>query len=708
VAQRKTLLATLTPEQREERALRFPQDSAAKRDAPPPSKARLAAEAAADAKSAEFRPTPNVKAILATLWFIADPLWLDLVVSCLKFGVDIGVDDVGPDAASPPDHPPRNMFDEADPAQLKEVLASMDKEIRRGNATDFSSEPLFAWQRLIAAGIVPKKDSVVWRFIKDYSEGKSPDSANALAAKILTSWCSFETVFTRFRKTSKPGARASSWDCTSAYPVFKILAFHRHLTTSFISSRGYSHRLRGDMGLARCGFAWEILGGRLLSTLYAALSPFTSVSTAGTVSVDLRSLTNAFRGVPALSARHPPSPAGFGAVSDREIMITAEARAILAVCAASASRAPGAVDLSQVSRWCDDFVSFASSPTLAANNDCAVVFFHKLFGFALAQDKFFPARAHQEFYGVTFNVDSGVVSLSDTKIEKMISVLASFRQGRRSSLKDLRRLAGLLNFFGCVYPAMRIFSSSALAAVSLASRLSATKRGPSPSTPALVVNAELAGDLTAWARFLATAPRSVSSMLLPADEAARNPDVVAHTDWSGSPEQGVLAGVLLEPDARKASHYAFGPMPGEFYEPRTEGQAKDVHSSPVGEATAILALLSTFSTVVKGKVLLCYSDNLPLVQRFYNPKKSASHSIALHHRLQDIAFLASTLNTRLVLIHVPSKACVADCLTRDSSIQTRVEKLEAKLASLSLSTKLSRRHLSLPPTQSLPERPRLA
>jgi hypothetical protein len=577
----------------------------------------------------------------------------------------------------------------------------MRKEIRRGNATEFSPQPLFAWQRLIAAGIVPKKDCDVWRFIKDFSEKKSSSSLNATAAKVAASWCDFATVFARFRRASGPDAAASSWDCTSAYPVFKIASYHRHMTTSFIPGHGFSHRLRGDMGLARSGYAWEILGGRLLSTLYFTLSFVSTVDADGLCTLDLCGLTDLVSSLPALSAHAPPSPAGFGAVS-RELMLTDVALALLrSGVAARPGHGPTSVDLTEVSRWCDDFVSFAADHLLADRNDRAVVFVHRLCGFALAQDKFIPARDSQEFYGVTFDVRAGSVSMTKLKRDKLAARLREFRPGQKADLRSLQRLAGLLNFFGCAYPSMKMFSATTRQAVGQAGRI-CRRRGTPATTPTAPISADHARDLATWLRFLETAPSSVSNLLLSADEAVQVPDVVAHTDWSGAPGHGALAAVILEADPQRSTRYASGPMDPAFYQPVSSDAAAP--SSPVGEATAVLALLSSFPACLRGRVVVCYTDSLTLVQRYYNPKRSSKYSEALQRRLEDIAVLSTTLNTRLILLHVPSHKCIADCLTRSAPMQARSATLRAKLLSAGLSPAHSQQLLSLPPSRFLPPR----
>jgi hypothetical protein len=685
------MLETLSPEEQAERGLCFPQLRRNVGQEPPATPERLAAEQAANAASDAFRPHLNARAILAALWYVADPLWLDLVVSSIKFGVDIAFDSIGPASAS--SSPPSNMFDHEDTEQLAAVLASMEEEIARGNATAFSPTPLFEWQRLIAAGVVPKKDSDILRFIKDYTERRNPDSINSSVPAVKTCWCPFTLAFERFRSVAGPSARAASWDCTGAFPVFGIAPHQRHLTVTFIPGHGYSHRLRGDMGLARCGFAWEILGGRLMSTIYFVLSPFTSVSASGAVKCDLIALTDAVSHLAPPSAARPPSPHGFCAVGSLEIMLSPTARALLGALIKRRKEDLRAVDvdLSRVSRWCDDFVNFCACEARASRNDHAVVFFHRLCGIALSPKKFFPSAEQQCFYGVSFDVVSGTVSLAEDKLSKLSRSIQELTSRPNCSMKGLRRLYGLLNFFGCVYPAMRRFSDSSRRALGkVCGMMASRRRKASPSIPILPISHEHLRDLSAWLAFIARAPRSVASLLVPTLDAVLHPEVVVHTDWSGSPDSGMLAVVVI-------SHckFACGSMDAQFYEPVPE--AALAHSSPVGEATAVLAFLDSFESLARGKVVLLYTDSKVLVQRFYNLKCASKHSVALQDRLCDISIKTSLMNTRLVLVHVPTDFCLADPLTRSHPLQSRVEKLNAALTSVGLSDPFLRHPLSLPP-----------
>lgn len=693
---RDAILANMPSDVREERALRFPDEPSL---CPPPSSERDAAEAEAAQRSAEFRPPFAVQATLMVLWYHADPLWLELLVSSMSFGVNLGFNgDSGPAGASDPSVKPVNMFDPSDPEQFELLRQAMLKDIKRGNCTAFTSNPLFEWYRLIPAGVVPKKDEAIWRFVKDYNERHSPLSVNAQTAKIRPEWCSWEKVIRRFR--ASVGGLASAWDISNAYPWLLIRPQDRHMTVSYIPGLGWSHRLRGDMGNARIGYLWEILGGKNFSTVMYVLSFYTTIDFQGVpvISPELFAPPPHLRA--AATDLHPnlsPSAGGYANV-DREIMLTDASLKFFQSDPQQAllTREDG-VDLTDVSRWCDDFLSFCLCHNRSRRNDIAVVFWCQLLGFSLAKDKFFPSRIEQEFSGYMWRLVNGTLSFSEEKFAKLDATLDRYPAGVRRSHRDWEKLSGLLQFFERGYPQMAFFLLAIRRQQAQSAFVMSKQSRVSRDTATLCPVQEVLLDIDTWRACVKSMPRTVIPWLLTPVEIANMATVVGHTDWSGSPDPGCLAAVLL-------SHglYASCPMPAQYYEPANPESS--VRASPVGEAAAACALLYSAPAVIscRNTCIVLFTDNETFFRRYYRAK--AKHdSPALDQRLRDIAVLLSTLNSRLVLLWVPGELCFADHLTRQQgglgeAADACVRKLRAALLVRGLSRPFSQMTLSLPTT----------
>lgn len=689
------LLATRSPEEQEQLALRFP-DEPPRGPTPPASEERRTAEAISDKNSAGFRPNPGIETLLMTLWYVADPLWLDLVARSWRDGVNLGFNgDPGPGSATNLSKLPPNMFDHGDTEQHDVVRKAMEKDISRGNATDFSPLPLFDWTRVIPCGAVPKKDSDVWRFIKNYSFSTPlTASINDESASIKSSWCSLPDTLRRFITNS--GGGASSWDVSNAYPFLRIRDCDRHLTTTHVPGLGFSHRLRGDMGLARCGFLWELLGGRVLSTLYFVLSFSTTVHPDGSVICSPPSLSRNFMDeARVISPTRPPSSRGFGDISE-ELMLTDHARRYFTAPSSQALlRRSVGVNLTDVSRWCDDFFSCAATDELGARNDTAVVAWHNLIGISLADDKFNNCSAHQEFFGITWNLRDGTIYFSDEKIAKVKDALEGFLDEAKHSLREWLRLQGLLNFFARVFPHMAYFTL-AIKKQAVSASFTVDKEAPrlTKNTPIHAASPATVEELLLWLAFLETMPRSLAPALLSPEEVAEQSSVIAHTDWSGSPGKGVVAAVVL-------SHgfYCYEPMDPSLYEP-VDPKRNKVHASAVGEAAAVIALIHSHPEVFRNRCATIFTDNEGFTRRF-NRSKTKKGSAALDARIQDLALLLSSLNARLALIWTPGSECLADLLTR--TLQEKGEqRLTTRLAELLPFITFSKKPLSFPTPRNSP------
>lgn len=679
-----SLLSSMSAEDIESHAYRFPDEPS---NSPPMTDDRAQAESDADRRSDAFRPTPDVQAILMVLWWVADPLWLDLCCRSLTYGMNIGFNgDEGPDGICASSAPARNLVDPDDPLQLDLLVAAMMKDISRGNASDFSEVPLFEWYKTIPAGVVPKKNEAVYRHIKDYTQRNRSDGINGSSAKVKSAWCTFDAVVRRFSKAL--GGLASSWDCRNAYPTIPIRPEDRHLTVSHVPGLGYSHRLRGDMGLARAGFMWEIACGKVLSTLFYVMSFSTSVAPDGTVTCSLPTIPASI--IDSVNRGDPPSPLGFGVTSFNEIVLSDAARAHFE--APEQQRLldlDTSVDLTDVSRWCDDYVEFCGDADKSFRNALALVHWHCLFGFALADDKFFPCRAAQEFYGCLFNVAEGTVSFSEEKFLKLKERVAFFVPNVKRSLHDWQCLYGLLNFFAKVFPHIKHFTISIRKLMTNARSIVSRRAGVHPDTPTTAPSIAALRDLATFDALATSVPRTFPPHVCNDDDAWRHVSVVGHTDWSSTPAPGTLGVVLL-------SHglFASGPMPPIYYDPVSPSAEAD--SSPTGEATAVIALLHTFRALVANSVIAVFTDNETFRQKFHHEGQFKSrHSPALDQRIRDIAILLSTLNTRLLLLRVPGTLCMADHLTK-SQAGREGSVLRKRLLETWPALQLSSRALSLP------------
>jgi hypothetical protein len=641
----------MPPKDREERGLRSPLEPPSHT---PPVPTNQADHENATAKSDAWRPPPNIEAILITLWHCADPVWLDLTVLTLRHGVNLAFGgDSGPGGATQDGAAPRNMFNPKDKSQFELIKEAIDKDISRGDATAFSAQQPYTFLRLIAAGVVPKKDSDEWRFIHDYSELKSLSSINALSPKIKTQWITWDSVVERFNQGR--GGLISTWDCSGAYQLFAIRMCDRHLAVSHIPGLGYTVRTRGDMGNARSGYMFEICGGRLMSTLYAVMSHFTTVDSDGRVQMQLPSFPP---DVIAEGRSATPPPGGWADCTSMEIMLSASAREHLA--SPSMQRLltrPDGINLTTVSRWCDDFFNPDSDPARARRNDCAVVHFHCLFGLALSPKKFKPADDGRTFYGVDWNARDGTATLDQSKVERFQEALDRHRAGKKSSLREWHRVTGLAVFFARVFPMLKCFLPPLTKLTHQGKHVANNPSNAHVSldTPTLCPTDKAWTSITAFTGFIATDQRTSVMQLLSGDRMARQAAVVAHTDWSATPAPGRIAVVI--PSHGLAAHGAMSPI---YY--RAERSEPRSIASAVGEATAVIGFLFTFNFIIRDRVVVVFSDNEPLVNRFY--KSTSASSAALDLRLCDIAALLATHNARLLLLFVPGSLCLADHLTR--------------------------------------------
>ena len=396
-----------------------------------------------------------------------------------------------------------------------------------------------------------------------------------------------------------------------------------------------------------------------------------------------------------ISAANPPSTRGFGDISE-ELMITDDARAHFESPELQSllHRDTGVV-LTDTSRWCDDFISFASSEELGARNDTAVVAWHNLIGIALAEDKFNNCSDVQEFFGITWNVHEGTIYFSDKKVAKVRDVLNGFLDNNKHSLRDWLQLQGLLIFFARVFPHMAYFTL-AIKRQAIAASNTVDREAPRlhKSTPLHQASASTIAELKLWLSFLDSMPRSLAPALLTPLEVAERSSIIAHTDWSGTPNDGVVAAVVLTHGS-----YSYELMNPAFYEPRDPTRSK-VHASAVGEASAVLALIHTNPELFRNRCATIFTDNEGFYRRFHR-RKTKKGSAALTARIQDIALLLSSLNSRLALFWIPGADCLADLLTR--TFQEKGEqKLITKLGELLPSITFTRTPLSFPTPPTSP------
>jgi hypothetical protein len=685
---RQDLLDTLSPQERADRGLYFP-DEPPLEDTPPRTRDRVHAELKADMSSSTFRPPPGLQAILMVLWYVCDPLWLDFTARNIRDGFNLACSAESSSQRAAGDRP-RNMINTDDPNQRELLNKALDKEIKRGNSTAFTSKPLFRNFRLVPCGVVPKKDEEVWRFIKNYSHCLAELlSINEQSPKARPGWCRLEEVVALFAQALL--GFASSWDVQNAYPWFKIRSVDRHLTVTHVPGRGYSHRMRGDMGNARTGFIWEISGGRTISTLYFVMSFFTTVDDEGNITFQVPFFPDQFKKQASnVDPSRPPSPRGFGDVS-HEHMLTDTARELFASqeYAQRLSR-PEAVDLTKTARWVDDWINFCPDFAKGRRNDLALIVWHMLFGFPLAADKFMATGAAREFFGITFNAQEGTMHFSEAKMAKLEKLISEFldHPNQRRSRQAWARLQGYLCFFARLFPAMRPFTAATGTQLRKAQFVERTTARVGKSTPTTAPDEETLCSLRCWRRFVHLSPRTIVPDLIPDNEAAAQATVIVHTDWSGSPAPGRLGFVVL-------SHglYAYGPMLPAYYEP-VKPDAKAA-ASAVGEATAVIAFLNSCAEIVRDAYIVVFTDSEALYKRYHNGKPRHG-SVALDRRMQDLALTLTSLNARLCIYLVPGTECLADPLTRSPAQD--LPKFTKRLTERMPSIKWSQTQMSLKTT----------
>lgn len=719
-------LATLSAEERENRGLRYPDEPAA--DTPTPSESFRKLLKDADRKSVEYRPPVNVALMLSILWVFADPVWCDFVSRSLLEGMNLGYNG----GRGPKDNPPttsvRNMFRGEE--QKKVVVAALQKDIKRGNATAFSNSAPFSHYRIIPSGVVPKpKDpDLPWRFVRHHSEYDDENSLNALSAHIAMIWCTFASVICAF--VAVVGGCAMSWDISNAFPTIPIRSPDHHLVLAYIKGHGFSARLAGDMGNKRCGFMWEIAGGRLLSTLYYILSFYTTVDEHGAVQIDLDGMPASLPGsIPIFPAPPRPDKGGYCDYS-RELMLTDEAVAFFESPAMQQRlRRPNAPDLTVQSRWVDDFWAATADLWLGRRNDFSLLAWHTALGALLATDKFFPSGVKADFYGFVWNVLLGTVSFSQAKLDCLVQLLdqAIVSCSHLQSVQFWRRLLGTLRFFIRVAPSMapficslaRLLAKAEAAAKQIKQRRqrqasnTSSRRQAGPRSEQVKVSqirvvavhckdepdlsCRAYHDLITFRRWSRVQPKTVAAFTLLPDASVYDASAVAHLDWGGSASpEGVIGCVV-------ASHGFFGSMqvPPQFYEPQSHQNITT--AAPVGECIALLALLHSFLALFQNKAVLVCTDCKAFFEAFH---KGSSKSFALDVRVREIYIKIAALGTRIHLILIPrSRNSPADALTKSLDPIVQQQQLAAVWQQFYELPLPSRRPLSLPTHQPWPTLP---
>ena len=712
VEEREACLATLPDGEAEARMAIFPDEPAD--HVPPMTPVRAKLEAEAEVKADEYRPPLNVAFILCVLWPFCDPLWLDLVARSATEGFNLGFRGPrGPDG-NPPSRRPKNMFKTRQ--QKAVVLDALGEDILRGNATGFSLIPLFAWFRIIAAGVVPKKGAKPWRFVKDYTERKSLFSINALSAKIKLTWCSFYAVLVCF--VGAIGGLVSTWDISNAYPSFRIRPQDRHLAMAFIEGSGFSGRISGDMGNARSGYAWEILGGRLLSTLYFVLSFVTTVADDGTVTVDLEGLPTCLRaGQRPFPDLNPEPPAGGFCDPTQERQLHDAARAFFASPEMQARlQRPNGVDLTAVWRWVDDFFDIQADPARARRNNLAVKAWHMMIGLLLSIDKFLPAAVERDFYGFVFNALLGTLSFSPEKLAAFVALLLCALTGKKQTLRYWRRLRGTLAFFQRAAPILEHFVPPI--ASMLAKAESAVKQRGADAATTPVIGLDDGGTgrrakawrachtLMEWTKH-ATGSMAAHTLARAHGCAPLPPSDVVHLDWGGA---GPIGSVSHKGGAGRvacvvgsrgfAGVCQVDPL---YFEP-SSGDA-GVYASAVGEATALLAALHSYPEVFRSSHVVVFSDSQAFVRGF---AKMSSKSQALDDRLRDIAIGLTRLDAYISLYHIPRALNPADALTHTSNPAAQLANANAAWSSKTGFKGLCLRKMSLPTITTSPSWPQVS
>lgn len=658
---RDRLLNRLSPEVREKWGLRFSDEPTGEDSVDP----TLESERLRREKS---HPRPfkiRVQSLLRDLWHYAHPLLLELAADAHLNGINLAFnarDDLGQ---------PGPVSMALDPAMLAALLGELRNDFGDGLSIGFFADPPFGRYLSIPTGLVPKSDDR-WRVIKDYTRGL----LNKRADKASFSYLKWTLQDQRFLEAGK-GSWTVGWDAKSAYPQLAIRRQDRCLTCSHIPGHGWYYRTSADFGSSTASYRWEGCGGRLLGSLYLAMSHRVHVSGAGITSV------------PPVPIRHYQCLADPSVYQDgfadldtgAHHFITNEGRRRLSL--ERKLLPPTGVDLDGASIWVDDGVKSFKTANSGMKAFCALIYLHARYGSPLEPSKLTFGQLFK-FGGIWHDSRTMTKALDPEKLLALRALLEPLLQGKKVSARHFRKVLGLMNFCVRALPALAGLLSGLFAASSTASAIAASSvNSATADTPTTSAKSLALREAKVWDRACALAPAvSAAFVRWPwTSQALERAQVIFHVDWSPpsqvqNPARGehTVSAVSLSlglwahmTPPRCLTDRAVGPANGD--------------SSPALEALNIPFLLWTFRRELKGRTVLILNDNGPCVQAFQRPSHGTG---ALAETVAAAAVLQVCVDCLIHVSFVGTKQNLSDPVSRHL-----FQVFQDRMSSLTLSVKPS-------------------
>lgn len=674
---RAQLLATLSPEERVRRGLRFA-------DEPSPFRDTASHAAIRDNPSIPTppHPRPRAQAILMDLWFYADPLQLDLAVDAMTRGINVAYN--GPYST----RKARNMT--RTPCELEAMRSAIDVEVAEGRMAGWFNVPPFETYRVIPLGTVPKKGTTDLRPVDNYSVFRQY-GINALSDDVSVPSRRLDHAVENMIAAGEDVVFVK-WDIDKAYQVNAVRAQDQWLTVAHVPERGYSYRLYCPFGLKASGFRFENTG-RIVHTLYAVFQHRLSFDPrAGSMTV--HPPLQHFRADHEPDPLWTPPPEGLAAFPDDDCFLhpigierlQQQAQATDALRRAHPTQLLTPL-MKKTERFVDDFLQACAGVEQAKAVASAVLYVHARCAVRLKQRKFEHVTRVTDFRGYDF-IAPHTISFPPDKRTRMLEVLQSVDKDHVSYL-DIEVAIGVFIFLMGMFPQLR----GLLSPVYRVLHADAKRRANGEKHPRkriFPMSAEARKCVWMLRAVTTQGPATSSAHLRAGAVLATSPHAVFHSDWGYSADRSRQGwGVLNITD----NSFVQLAVPQHFS--RWCRASLRADSSPALEAFAWVLLVRTYGEKLRNCVITVFNDNMPAIQAFHRCYTGyLSDSAPLAAALRQLAFLLIKHNIVMCLEYVPTSRNLSDPLSRFDT-----QSFEARLGSLEWSPLPSRRD---PPSMPTP------
>lgn len=283
--------------------------------------------------------------------------------------------------------------------------------------------------------------------------------------------------------------------------------------------------------------------------------------------------------------------------------------------------------------YLDDFLFVGSSDS----RDCLHALFKffemcKFFGVPLAMDKTVFPSPRVEFLGIIIDSDSMEFLLPMNKINRIVSLLEKFLLAKKTTLRELQSLLGLLVFSSRVIPMGRVFCK----------RLFRSTCGFSLPHSHIRLTKHLKADLSIWLRFI----RNFNGHSIWQEDFVSSDLLQLYTDAAGSIGFGV---------------YFNGRWSAESW-PDRWFQLNFHKNILLLELFPVLVAIEIWGELLRNKRILFHSDNKGVV---FCLNCLSAKSLPVITVLRQIVLRCLELNIWIKAAYIPgSRNVLADCISR--------------------------------------------